>query len=102
VEQARPGHTPEVETGVPSSLRTAAAIAWRVLVLAVAVYALGRAVAELRLVVLPLFGALLAATFLTPIVGYLRQRGVHGGIAAFVTIVGALALVGGLTAAVAP
>jgi predicted PurR-regulated permease PerM len=91
-----------VEPGVPSSLRTAAAIAWRVLILAAVVFLLGLAVARLRLVVLPVFGALLAATFLAPPVSWLRGRGVPAGLASFAAIVGAIAVVGGISAALAP
>ena len=91
-----------METGVPGSLRTAAAIAWRILVLAAAVFVLGLAVARLRLVVMPLFGALLAATFLVPPVAWLRRRGVRPGLASLVTILAAVIVVGGLSAALAP
>jgi putative heme transporter len=91
-----------MEPGVPSSLRTTAAIAWRVLVLAAVVFLLGLAVARLRLVVLPLFGALLAATFLAPPVSWLRGRGVPAGLASLTVILGAIAIVGGISAALAP
>jgi putative heme transporter len=91
-----------MEPGVPRSLRVATAVAWRVLVLAVAIFLLGLAVARLRLVVLPFFIAILAATFLAPPTAWLRGKGLPGGVAAVLSILGALALVGGLTTAVSP
>jgi predicted PurR-regulated permease PerM len=73
-----------------------------VLILAAVVFLLGLAVARLRLVVLPLFGALLAATFLAPPVSWLRNRSVPAGLASLTAIVGAIAVVGGISAALAP
>ena len=51
---------------VPPALGTAAAFAWRILVVGAAVFVLGLAVARLRLVFVPIFVALLATTFLMP------------------------------------
>jgi hypothetical protein len=61
-----PRHRSPAEDGVPASLRVAAALAWRILVVAAFLLVLGLAVARLRLVVVPSFIALLLAAFLTP------------------------------------
>ncbi len=52
------------------------------------------AMARLRLVVLPVFAALLATTFLLPVVRRLRANGVPSGLASFLAILMALLVLG--------
>jgi predicted PurR-regulated permease PerM len=63
------------ETSVPGGLDTAAAWAWRILVVAAAVLALGYLLVTLRLVVLPIIVATLISTALIPPTRWLRDRG---------------------------
>lgn len=66
--------TPPVES-VPRSLRVAAALSWRVLVVVAAVLLVVVALIQLRLAVLPVIVALLVATVLMPPLRALRRRG---------------------------
>jgi predicted PurR-regulated permease PerM len=91
-----------VTEAVPRSLRLAAAIAWRVLVVAAAIALLAFVLARLRVIVVPLAVAILLSTFLVPLVGRLRQRGVPAALAALVVLAAALVLVGGTVAALVP
>lgn len=59
---------------VPPNLDRAAAVAWRLLIIAVAVLAVGFVFLRLRLVVLPLIAALLIATLLQPPVQRLKEK----------------------------
>jgi predicted PurR-regulated permease PerM len=90
-----------MDESVPRSLRIAAGVAWRILVLVAFLVVLGLAVSRLRLVVLPLFLAVLAATVLMPPAGWLR-RWLPAGVAALVVLAGALVVVGGAAFAIAP
>jgi predicted PurR-regulated permease PerM len=55
----------------------AAAVTWRVLLLVLAVVAVGYVAGKLLLVVLPVIVALLLATLLAPLAQRLRDRGMH-------------------------
>jgi predicted PurR-regulated permease PerM len=90
-----------MDESFPRSLRIAAGIAWRVLVLVLFLVVLGLAVARLRLVVLPFVLAVLGATVLAPPVAWLRRR-LPAGLAALVVLAGALALVGGAAYLIGP
>lgn len=57
---------------------------------------------ELRLVVLPVIAALLAATALHPLVVALRTRGTHRLLATWIVLLGAVAVVGGAAWLVVP
>jgi predicted PurR-regulated permease PerM len=87
---------------VPTWLRSAAAVSWRLLAVAAAVVALLYLLALLRVVVLPVIVALLATTLLLPPVRALRRRGVPPGAAVATVMVGAILLFAGLLAAIAP
>lgn len=92
---------PDGRPRVPAWLDRAAAIAWRALLVAVAVLALGYLLYLLRLVVLPVIGALFLATFLVPLAGALRRRrwpSLAATWAVFGGFLGALALIGVLLA----
>jgi predicted PurR-regulated permease PerM len=97
-----PRHRSPAEDGVPASLRVAAALAWRILVVAAFLLVLGLAVARLRLVVVPSFIALLLAAFLTPPTRRLRSLGVPSSLAALLTMLATAAVIAGIVAALAP
>jgi predicted PurR-regulated permease PerM len=94
----RPAARDDVTTLVPQALRVSAALGWRVLVVAAALYVLGVVVSYLAAVVVPVAIALLLAALLTPAVAWLRARRVPSGVATAIVMVGGLAvLVGVLT-----
>ena len=88
--------------GVPRGLVTAAAIAWRVLVLAAAVLAVGYAAGKLLLVVVPVIVALLLATLLVPVAQWLGGRGMHERAASLLVVVAGIALIGVLLTLIVP
>jgi putative heme transporter len=81
---------------VPYSLRVAAAVCWRLLVVIGALVVFGRVVIELSVVVIPVAVALLLAALLGPAVDLLSRRGVPRGLATTVVLIGGLAAVGGV------
>lgn len=87
---------------VPAWLRRAAGWSWRGLVVALAATAALWLLARLSVVVLPLIIALILATLCLPPAQWLRERGVPQGLAAAMVVVGGLAVIVGLLAALAP
>lgn len=85
-------------SSVPQGLRTASELSWRVLVVAAAVIALAIVAAELRLIVLPVIFALIAATVLDPLVGWLHRHGVPRVLGALGTVLVSLAIVATIVA----
>lgn len=81
---------------------TAAAYAWRLIAIGVVVLAVLWLLREMRVVFLPLVVALLVTRALSPVGGLLTRHGWPRGLAALTTLVGFLALVGGLVALVVP
>ncbi|HEY8373746.1 MAG TPA: AI-2E family transporter [Pseudonocardiaceae bacterium] len=81
---------------VPFSLRVAAAVGWRFLVVAGALYVLGYVFSHLGVVLVPVAIALLLAALLAPAVDRLSRWGVPRGLATAVVLVGGLGLVGGV------
>ena len=79
--------------GVPRGLVVAAAVTWRVLLLAFAAVAVGYVAGKLLLVVLPVIVALLLATLLAPLAARLRDRGVHERAAALLVVVAGIAAI---------
>ena len=86
----------------PRSLVTLSELAWRTLVVAAAVALLAYVLWHLRLVVLPVFLALLLATVLVPPARALRRRGVPALVATFVVFLGAAGVFAGLGLLVVP
>ena len=82
-------------------LARAAQVSLQFLLVAGALAVAGYVLVRLRLVVLPLVAAVFLATILMPAVDWLRRR-LPGALAAFVVMLVALALLGGLTALLAP
>lgn len=97
-EHHRPGTPGPVR--VPRGLRVAAALSWRLLVVAAALVVVWQAVTTLADVVIPAAVAGLLAALLAPLVRWLTMRGVPRTLAAVVVLVGGLAAVGGVLAVV--
>ncbi len=79
---------------VPRGLRVAAALGWRLLVVAAALWVLGQIIAYLSGIFVPVAIALLLAALLAPAVQRLRGWRVPGGVATAVVLVGGLAALG--------
>jgi putative heme transporter len=82
-------------------LRTGAAYAWRLLMLAAVLYVLLRTFEHLLEVVVPVAVALFLSALLHPLQSFLRRRGVPRVLATLGTILVAVVLIGGLLTAVA-
>ena len=76
--------------------------AWAFLGLVGTLFVLGKVVAAISIVVIPLVLALFPAAVLTPLVVRMKRSGVPGGIAAAVAILGTIGLLVGIGFAVAP
>ena len=87
------------ESTVPESLRLAAAVAWRVLVVGTAAVVVAYVVAQLRIIAIPCFVAVLLATQLSPLVDRLEARWLPRWVAAMLALLLGLTVVAGLTAA---
>ena len=88
--------------GVPRGLVVAAAWTWRVLLLALALYAVGYVTGKLLLVVLPVVVALLLATLLVPLAHRLRDRGMHPRAASLLVVGAGIALIAVVLTLVVP
>jgi putative heme transporter len=86
----------DAAAAVPYSLRVAAALSWRLLVISGMLVVLGYIVITLRVVVIPVAVALLFTGLLGPVVDWLAEHRVPRGVATLVVLVGGLALIGGL------
>ena len=81
---------------VPDWLQTGAAWSWRLLLLALAVYLIARAIGVLYIVVVPCTAALLLTALLQPLTARLRRAGLPGLAATWCTLLIVAAVVGGL------
>lgn len=90
------------QPGVPDGLRRASEWTWRLLLLAVAVLAVGWALSKVFLVVVVVIAALLLTAMLNPLAERLRRRGWPSGPATVVAIVTGLVLLVSIVAFVAP
>ena len=98
-----PGRAPrEIDDSVPHQLRLAAAIGWRVIVVVVAVALVAFALAQVRLVVLPVVFALFIAAALAQPVRGLRRLRLPRAAASAVALLGSIVVVGGLVTLLAP
>lgn len=82
--------------GVPPLLQDAAGWCWRILVVAAAITLLGMLARKLELVVIPLLTALLLAALLEPVAARLRGLRIPRAIAAVLTVLLAIAVLGGI------
>jgi putative heme transporter len=98
---SRPGSTAELDR-VPSWLVTAAAWAWRLLLVLVVSGALLWLLRRLALVTLPVFAALVLSTLAVPPARRLQRRGMSRGLAASIVVIGGIAVLGLIIAALTP
>lgn len=92
---APPRHEAEnVVDSVPRGLRVAAALGWRLLVVAVSLWVIGQIIAYLSGIFIPVAIALLLAALLTPAVKRLADWRVPRGLATAMVLVGGLAALG--------
>lgn len=84
------------QEGVPEGLLASAGWTWRILVIAAGVTLLGMLAKKLELAVLPLFTAILMRALLNPLHARLRRWGVPRGAAALLTVIVAVAVLGGV------
>jgi predicted PurR-regulated permease PerM len=96
LRRARTDGLDDVTHVVPRPLRVGAALGWRLLVVAAALYVIGTAFSYLAEVVIPIAIALLLAALLAPAVQWLHARGVPKALATALVVVGGLALLGGV------
>ena len=103
----RPGNGPDrrmtvpEQSRVPSWLATGSAWAWRLLLLALAIYVIARVLGVLYIVVVPCVAALLLTAVLQPLTSRLRRAGLPALAATWVTLLIAAVVVGGLVLLVA-
>ena len=81
---------------VPRWLKTSAAAGWRLLVLAGVVYVATIVLAETRLLVIPAILSLFVGSLATPIVTWLRRRGINRLLSTLIAFAGAAALLVGV------
>jgi predicted PurR-regulated permease PerM len=90
------------DTSAPPLLRAASEWAWRSLVVAAAILVLVYALARLRLVVLPLFVALLLASILSPVARRLEARGLRPALATWAAFLGFVAILAAILTVIVP
>lgn len=81
---------------VTPAVRGAAAWAWRLAIIAIVVGALVWGLMQISLVVIPVLVAVLLASLLAPVVGWLNEQGVPRALAVALTMVVSFGAVGGL------
>nr|WP_282836879.1 AI-2E family transporter [Microbacterium flavum] len=86
----------EIEETLPHGLRVITAYAWRFVVIALAAGILIWLVIQLKLLVVPLFVAILVTALLWPAFTWMLRRGVPRWLAIVVSVIGTFAIVGGL------
>ncbi|MFC0546340.1 AI-2E family transporter [Kutzneria chonburiensis] len=92
----RPGRPEDVSQSVPKVLRVSAALSWRLLAVAGAVWLISWIVGYLAVVIIPVAIALLLTALLAPAVGQLARWKVPRGLATAIVVVGGIAVVGGV------
>jgi predicted PurR-regulated permease PerM len=96
VTSARPGRPEDVSQSVPKVLRVSAALSWRLVAVAAAVWLISWIVGYLAVVIIPVAIALLLSALLAPVVGQLVRWQVPRGLATAIVVVGGIAVVGGV------
>ncbi|MEU9197018.1 AI-2E family transporter [Streptomyces hundungensis] len=85
---------PDPVDAVPWSMRVAAAVGWRLLVLAGSIYVLTQIISAVSLVVLAFVAALLITALLQPTVARLKRMGLPRGLATAVTAISGFVIMG--------
>ncbi|MGO2660775.1 AI-2E family transporter [Mycetocola reblochoni] len=93
---AGPVSNTQIEESIPAGVRIAGAWSWRMLLIIAVLAVVVLIIAQLRLIVIPLFIALLLTTLLQPAVVLLTRWRVPRGLAIAIAILGTLAVVSGL------
>jgi predicted PurR-regulated permease PerM len=88
--------TPQFDAIVPRGIQVAAAWSWRVIAIAIMLYGLGWIARYLSEVLVPIAVAILLTALLQPVANRLRIWRFPRGAAAAVTLLGGLALIGGV------
>jgi predicted PurR-regulated permease PerM len=96
VTSARPGRPEDVSQSVPKVLRVSAALSWRLVAVAAAVWLISWIVGYLAVVIIPVAIALLLSALLAPAVAQLVRWKVPRGVATAIVVVGGIAVVGGV------
>ena len=96
------GRAPGTGPRIPRWLDEAAALSWRLLLVAAALVVVLYALAQIRLIVLPVIIALFATALLNRPAQFLRNRGLGPGLSAFVALFVAVAAITTLVVTVAP
>lgn len=86
----------EIDEGLPHGLRVTTAYAWRFVVIAIASGILIWIVIQLKLLVIPLLLAILITALLWPAFTWLLNHGVVRWLAIVISLLGTIAIVGGL------
>ena len=81
---------------IPESITVAAGWAWRLLAVAAALFVFGLMIANLTEIVIPFLIAILITALLSPLVGFLRARGLPRWVSLVTAFVGSLVVVAGL------
>lgn len=92
----------EPSARVPRWLANAAAIAWRAVIVVAALVLVGLAFERLKVLIVPLVGALFVTTVLGPPASWLRRHRVPSVVATWITILGAAAVVAAIVYGVLP
>ncbi|HZD66939.1 MAG TPA: AI-2E family transporter [Acidimicrobiales bacterium] len=92
----------QVPPSVPRWLSGAAAVSWRLLVVAAALVMAGLALKRLEVLVVPVMAALFLTTVLGPPATWLRRRGVPGLLATWIVLLVAAAVVTGIIFGLVP
>src|SRR5918994_6124894 len=88
--------TTETSTSMPNGLKVATAYSWRFLVIAAAIGVGVWLVIQLKLLVIPLLIAILITALLWPMFGWMLRHRVPRWLAIVISVVGTIAIVGGL------
>lgn len=81
---------------VPRTLRVAAAVSWRFIIVLAAIGVVAWIMGQLALVVLPVAIALMLSALMAPVVAHLVRWGVPRGLATALVLIGGLVVVGGV------
>ncbi|MGC5170777.1 AI-2E family transporter [Micromonospora sp. DT81.3] len=88
--------TTDIAPGIPRGLRVATAYAWRFLVVAAAIGVGVWLVIQLKLLVIPLLVAILVAALLWPAFSWMLRHRVPRWLAIVISLIGTIAIIGGL------
>jgi predicted PurR-regulated permease PerM len=100
--EPQPSVRAAVDAAVPHGIAVAAAVAWRLLVIAAAVVLVGYAITKLLVIAIPFLVALLLTSLLRDPAEWLQARGVPRTLAAVLVVGGGVLLLAGLLGLIIP